>query len=80
MAPRRRKHPRLLGMLGGLYPEKVSVLATLANSLVDRDMTVDAARQLWVDLCQQGWRRVAEQDLRACRMSHRRLREIAYER
>jgi hypothetical protein len=63
-----------------VYPDKVSVLATLTNGLVDRDMTVDAARQLWVDLCQQGWRRVAEQELNACRMSHRRLREIAYQR
>jgi hypothetical protein len=28
-----------------VYPDKVSVLATLTNGLVDRDMTVDAARQ-----------------------------------
>jgi hypothetical protein len=51
-----------------VHPDMVSVLATLTNGLVDRDMTVDAARQLWVDLCQQGWRRVAEQEeLNACR-------------
>jgi hypothetical protein len=56
------------------------VLATLTNGLVDPDMTVDAARQLWVHLCQQGWRRVAEQELKACLMSHTRLREIAYQR
>jgi hypothetical protein len=53
------------------------VLATLTNGLVERDMSVDAARQLWIDLCEQGWHRVAEQELNACRMSHRRLREIA---
>jgi hypothetical protein len=33
-----------------VYPDKVSVLATLTNGLVDRDMSVDAARQLWIDL------------------------------
>jgi hypothetical protein len=59
-----------------VYPDKVSVLATLTNGLVDREMTIDAARHLWVDLCGQGWRR----ELKACRMSHRRLREIAYQR
>jgi hypothetical protein len=43
-------------------------------------MTVEAARQFWVDLCRQGWRRVAEQELNACRMSHRRLRKMVYQR
>jgi hypothetical protein len=60
-----------------MYPE-VSVLATLTNGLIDQDMTIDAARQFWVD--RQGWRRVAEQEFRACRMIHRRLREITYQR
>jgi hypothetical protein len=43
-------------------------------------MSVDGARQLWMDLCAQGWRRVPEQELNASRMSHRRLREMAYQR
>jgi hypothetical protein len=63
-----------------VYPEKVNVLAILTNGLVDREMSVEAARKLWADLCSQGWRRVTEQELNASRMSHRRLREMAYAR
>jgi hypothetical protein len=33
-----------------VYPEKVAVLAILTNGLVDREMSVEAARQLWGDL------------------------------
>jgi hypothetical protein len=47
---------------------------------IDRDLSVDGARQFWADLCAQGWRRVTEQELSASRMSHRRLREMAYAR
>ena len=61
-----------------LYPEKVNVLAILTNGLVDREMSVEAARQLWADLCSQGWRRATEQELNASRMSHRRL-QAAYD-
>jgi hypothetical protein len=56
------------------------VLAILTNGLVDRDLSVDGARQFWADLCARGWRRVTEQELNAARMSHRRLREMAYAR
>jgi hypothetical protein len=79
VAPRQRQHPACWACFL-VYPDKVRLLAIFTNRLVDRDMTVDAARQLWVDLCQQGSHRVAEQELKACRMSHRRLREIAYQR
>ena len=63
-----------------VYAEKVAVLAILTNGLVDREMSVEAARKLWTDLCGQGWRRVTEQELSASRMSHRRLRDMAYAR
>jgi hypothetical protein len=63
-----------------VYPDKVAVLAILTNGLVDREMSVDGARQLWADLRARGWRHVTEQELNAARMSHRRLREMAYAR
>jgi hypothetical protein len=63
-----------------VYAEKVAVLAILTNGLVDREMSVEAARKFWADLCSQGWRRVTEQELSASRMSHRRLRDMAYAR
>jgi hypothetical protein len=44
--PRWRRHTGLLGVLP-CHPEKVSVLAAPTNGLLDRDMSVDAARQLW---------------------------------
>jgi hypothetical protein len=37
-----------------VYPEKVAVLAILTNGLVDREMSVEAARQFWADLCARG--------------------------
>jgi hypothetical protein len=51
-----------------VYSDKVSVLAILTNGLVDREMSVEAARQFWTDLCAQGWRRVTERELSASRM------------
>jgi hypothetical protein len=69
----------MLGVLPGL-PRQGQRAGDTDERLVDRDMSVDGARQLWMDLCAQGWRRVPEQELNASRMSHRRLREMAYQR
>jgi hypothetical protein len=64
VAPRRRRRAGVLGVLPGLR----------------REGRRAGARKFWADLCKRGWRRVTEQELNASRMSHRRLREMAYQR
>jgi hypothetical protein len=60
--------------------DKVHVLAVLSTGLIDRDMTLDAARSLWADLTQQGWRKASDAELNHHQMSHRALRRMAYGR
>jgi hypothetical protein len=52
----------------------------LSTGLIDRDMTLDAARSLWADLTQQGWYKASEAELNHHQMSHRKLRDMAYGR
>jgi hypothetical protein len=57
----------------------VDVLAVIgSNERVDRSIARDAARKLWNELCERGWYRVSDDELREHQMSHRELRRIAY--
>jgi hypothetical protein len=63
-----------------IYDDKVRVLAVLSTGLIDRDMSVEAARDMWADLSRQGWQRTTDQEVNDHAMSHRKLREMAYGR
>jgi hypothetical protein len=63
-----------------IYDDRVRVLALLSTGLIDRDMTLAAARSLWTDLKLQGWYRASEAELNHHQMSHRTLRRMAYGR
>lgn len=63
-----------------VYDDRVKVLAVLSTGLIDRDMTLDAARSLWADLTQQGWHKASEAEIDRHQMSHRKLRDMAYGR
>jgi hypothetical protein len=62
-----------------IYDEYVEVLAVVgAKERIDRSMTPEAARALWVDLRERGWYRASEAEIKHHQMSHRRLHQIAY--
>jgi hypothetical protein len=63
-----------------VYEKHVDVLAVIGpNERIDRTMTRDAARALWNELRQRGWYQASETELNHHQMSHRKLRQIAYD-
>jgi hypothetical protein len=73
MDARRRQYSHILGVFE-IYDDRVRVLAVLSTGLIDRDMTLAAARSLWTDLKLRGWYRASEAELNHHQMSHRTLR------
>jgi hypothetical protein len=64
-----------------VFDNYVDVLAVISpTERIDRSMMLDEARALWTTLQQRGWCRATDAEIDNHKMTHRRLREIAYGR
>jgi hypothetical protein len=64
-----------------VFDDHADVLAVIGpKERLDGHMTLAAARALWSDLRRRGWYKPTDDEINACQMTHRRLREIAYDR
>lgn len=64
-----------------VYDHHDEVLGVIGpTERIDRSMSPDDARKVWADLRARGWYRPSSTEIDAHRMTHRRLREIAFER
>jgi hypothetical protein len=64
-----------------IFDDHVEVLAVIApKERIDRSMSSDEARKVWTDLRERGWYRPTDAEIDQHRMTHRKLREIAYGR
>jgi hypothetical protein len=64
-----------------IFDDHVEVLAVIGpKERIDGSMSPDAARQVWVDLRDRGWYRPTDAEIDHHQMTHRKLREIAFER